>query len=195
MTNPTSKNEKTALGSTPQGRVWLVGAGPGDPGLITVAGLDALRSCNAVVFDALANPVLLDQAPADAERYDVGKRAKFHKLTQDETNQLLVDLAMQGKQVVRLKGGDPYLFGRGAEEAAFCTRQGVRCEVVPGVTSGIAAPATAGIPVTHRKVASTVTIITGHEDPTKGETSIDYQALADLIKVGGTACFYMGVGR
>lgn len=175
--------------------MFLVGAGPGDPGLITVAGLDALRRCDAVVFDALANPVLLDQAPATAERYDVGKRAKFHKLTQDQTNQLLVDLAKQGKCVVRLKGGDPYLFGRGAEEAAFITKRGVRCEVVPGVTSGIAAPATAGIPVTHRKVASTVTIITGHEDPTKGETSIDYQALADLIKVGGTACFYMGVGR
>lgn len=191
MTNPTPKTKK----SSSNGRVYLVGAGPGDPGLITVAGLDALRSCDVVVFDALANPVLLDQAPATAERYDVGKRAKAHKLTQDETNQLLVDLAKQGKQVVRLKGGDPYLFGRGAEEAAFCTRAGVRCEVVPGVTSGIAAPATAGIPVTHRKVASTVTIITGHEDPTKGDTSIDYQALADLIKVGGTACFYMGVGR
>lgn len=189
MTDPTANNEVSS------GRVWLVGAGPGDPGLITVAGLDALRSCNAVVFDALANPVLLDQAPEHAERYDVGKRAKNHKLTQDQTNQLLVDLAKKGLKVVRLKGGDPYLFGRGAEEAAFCRRAGVRCEVVPGVTSGIAAPATAGIPVTHRKVASTVTIITGHEDPTKGETSIDYKALADLIKVGGTACFYMGVGR
>lgn len=199
MTNPTSKKETSAQAVATQtsgaGRVWLVGAGPGDPGLITVAGLEALRSCDAVVFDALANPVLLDQAPATAERYDVGKRAKAHKLTQDQTNQLLVDLAKQGKEVVRLKGGDPYLFGRGAEEAAFVTKQGVRCELVPGVTSGIAAPATAGIPVTHRKVASTVTIITGHEDPTKGETSIDYQALADLIKVGGTACFYMGVGR
>lgn len=191
LTNPPAKTEEQDAA----GRVYLVGAGPGDPGLITVAGLDALCSCDAVVFDALANPVLLDQAPAQAERYDVGKRAKFHKLTQDQTNQLLVDLARQGKKVVRLKGGDPYLFGRGAEEAAFCARQGVRCEVVPGVTSGIAAPATAGIPVTHRKVASTVTIITGHEDPTKGETSIDYQALADLIKIGGTACFYMGVGR
>lgn len=190
MTHPTTKNEKS-----PVGRVYLVGAGPGDPGLITVAGLDALRSCDVVVFDALANPVLLDQAPAQAERYDVGKRAKAHKLTQDETNQLLVDLAKQGKRVVRLKGGDPYLFGRGAEEAAFCARAGVACEVIPGITSGIAAPATAGIPVTHRKVASTVTIITGHEDPTKGQTSIDYQSLAGLIKAGGTACFYMGVGR
>ncbi|MBX2851687.1 MAG: uroporphyrinogen-III C-methyltransferase, partial [Phycisphaeraceae bacterium] len=189
MTYPTTNNEDSS------GRVYLVGAGPGDPGLITVAGLDALCSCDAVVFDALANPVLLDQAPPAAERYDVGKRAKAHKLTQDQTNQLLVDLAKQGKQVVRLKGGDPYLFGRGAEEAAFCTKQGVRCEVVPGVTSGIAAPAPAGNPGAPPQVATTVTLITGHEDPTKGETSIDYQALADLINVGGTACFYMGVGR
>ena len=190
MTNPTSKSQL----STP-GRVTLVGAGPGDPGLITVAGLDAIRRADVVVFDALANPVLLDAAPASAERIDVGKRAKNHKLTQDETNQLLVDLAKQGNNVVRLKGGDPYLFGRGAEEAAFCARAGVRCDVIPGVTAGLAAPATAGIPVTHRKIASTVTIITGHEDPTKGETSIDYAALANLIKAGGTACFYMGVGR
>ena len=190
MTDPTP----TASITTP-GRVILVGAGPGDPGLITVAGLSALQHADVVVFDALANPVLLDAAPADAERIDVGKRAKHHKLTQDETNQLLVDLAKQGKRVVRLKGGDPYLFGRGAEEAAFCAKHGVPCEVIPGVTAGLAAPATAGIPVTHRKVASTVTIITGHEDPTKGETSIDYAALAGLIKAGGTACFYMGVGR
>lgn len=175
--------------------VWLVGAGPGDPGLITVAGLRALQDADCVVFDALANPLLLAEAPDDAEMFDVGKRAKRHKLTQDQTNQLLVDLARQGKNVVRLKGGDPYLFGRGAEEAAFCARHGVPCEVIPGITSGLAAPAAAGIPVTHRKVASTVTIITGHEDPTKGETSIDYAGLAALIKAGGTACFYMGVGR
>ncbi len=190
MTDPTPTASITTAG-----RVILVGAGPGDPGLITVAGLSALQRADAVVFDALANPVLLDAAPPEAERIDVGKRAKRHKLTQDETNQLLVDLAKQGQRVVRLKGGDPYLFGRGAEEAAFCAKHGVACEVIPGVTAGLAAPATAGIPVTHRKVASTVTIITGHEDPTKGETSIDYAALAGLIKAGGTACFYMGVGR
>ncbi len=177
------------------GKVCLVGAGPGDPGLITVTGLRSLRQCDVVVFDALANPALLAEAPDHAQRIDVGKRAKHHKLTQDQTNQLLVDLAREGKNVVRLKGGDPYLFGRGAEECAFLTRHGVRCEVVPGVTSGLAAPATAGIPVTHRKVASTVTIVTGHEDPTKGETSVDYDGLAKLIARGGTACFYMGVGR
>ena len=190
MTDPNPKTEKNHIGL-----VRLVGAGPGDFGLITLSGFAALMQADAVVYDALANPELLDALPPETERYDVGKRAKFHKLTQDQTNDLLVKLAKEGKDVVRLKGGDPYLFGRGAEEAAFCARAGVRCEVIPGVTAGIAAPATAGIPVTHRKVASTVTIITGHEDPTKGQTSIDYQALADLIKVGGTACFYMGVGR
>jgi uroporphyrinogen III methyltransferase/synthase len=175
--------------------VFLVGAGPGDAGLITVTGLHLLRSADAVVFDALANPALLAEAPAEAERIDVGKRARQHKLTQDQTNQLLADLAGRGKRVVRLKGGDPYLFGRGAEECAFLAERGIACQVVPGVTSGIAAPATAGIPVTHRKVASTVTIVTGHEDPTKGETSVDYAGLASLIGRGGTACFYMGVGR
>ncbi|MEO1236734.1 MAG: uroporphyrinogen-III C-methyltransferase [Planctomycetota bacterium] len=177
------------------GSVCLVGAGPGDPGLITVTGRARLREADAVVFDALANPALLAEARDDAQRIDVGKRADFHKLTQDQTNQLLVDLARAGKRVVRLKGGDPYLFGRGAEECAFVTKHGVPCEVVPGVTSGLAAPATAGIPVTHRKVASTVTIVTGHEDPTKSETSVDYPGLAGLIGRGGTACFYMGVGR
>ena len=177
------------------GTVYLVGAGPGDPGLITVTGRELLRRADAVVFDALANPALLAQAPATARRLDVGKRARHHKLTQDQTNQLLLDLAREGLMVVRLKGGDPYLFGRGAEECAFLAERGIRCEVVPGVTAGLAAPATAGIPVTHRKTASTVTIVTGHEDPTKGRTSVDYGGLAALIGTGGTACFYMGVGR
>ena len=177
------------------GTVYLVGAGPGDPGLITVTGLARLRAADVVVYDALANPALLAQAPDHAQRIDVGKRAKHHKLTQDQTNQLLADLALAGQNVVRLKGGDPYLFGRGAEECAFLARLGLRCEVVPGVTSGLAAPATAGIPVTHRKIASTVTIVTGHEDPTKGHTSVDYPGLARLVERGGTACFYMGVGR
>ncbi len=184
----------TNLVSKP-GTVYLVGAGPGDPGLITVTGRDLLCRADAVVYDALANPALLAHAPATARRLDVGKRARHHKLTQDQTNQLLLDLAREGLMVVRLKGGDPYLFGRGAEECAFLAAHGVRCEVVPGVTAGIAGPATAGIPVTHRKTASTVTIVTGHEDPTKGHTSVDYAGLAALIGTGGTACFYMGVGR
>ena len=177
------------------GRVTLVGAGPGDPGLITVAGMQRLRAADAVVFDALANPLLLEEARPDATRHDVGKRAGHHKLTQDETNALLADLATQGEHVVRLKGGDPYLFGRGAEECAYLAARGIRCEVIPGITSGLAAPATAGIPVTHRHVASTVTLVTGHEDPTKTDTSVDYDGLAKLIARGGTVCFYMGVGR
>lgn len=148
-----------------------------------------------VVFDALANPVLLDEAPAHAQRIDVGKRGGNHKLSQDQINQLLVDLAKQGKHVVRLKGGDPYLFGRGAEELIFAAQHGVACQVVPGITSGIAAPMMAGIPVTHRQHASSVTFLTGHEDPTKPDTALDYQALAALVSAGGTLCFYMGVGK
>ncbi|MEZ6190522.1 MAG: uroporphyrinogen-III C-methyltransferase [Phycisphaerales bacterium] len=135
------------------------------------------------------------RGPADAELIDCGKRGGDHKLTQDQTNQLLVDLAQRGLAVARLNGGDPYLFGRGAEEAAFLARHGVGCEVIPGITSGIAAPAYAGIPVTHRKVASTVTFVTGHEDPTKPDTAVDYASLAGLIAAGGTACFYMGIGQ
>lgn len=177
------------------GKVYLVGAGPGDVGWITVRGMDLLRRAQVVVFDALANPRLLEEAPLGAVLIDVGKRAKAHKLTQDETNQLLVDQAKAGRMVVRLKGGDPYLFGRGAEEAAFLARQGVSCEVVPGVTSGIAAPAAAGIPVTHRELASSVTFVTGHEDPAKGQASLDYKAIAGMIAASGTVCFYMGVGR
>ena len=162
---------------------------------MTVAGMDRLRAAGVVVFDALANPRLLAEARPDARLVDVGKRARDHKMRQEDINALLVREAQAGHRVVRLKGGDPYLFGRGAEEAAACARAGVPCEVLPGVTSGLAAPATAGIPVTHRKVASTVTLVTGHEDPTKAATSVDYKGLALLIARGGTACFYMGVGR
>ncbi|MEM6552117.1 MAG: uroporphyrinogen-III C-methyltransferase [Planctomycetota bacterium] len=195
MTDPAQPPTTPDNSTPPTGFVSLVGAGPGDPGLLTVLGQQRLQHATAVVFDALANPVLMDLAPPDAERIDVGKRAKLHKVKQPDTNQLLVDLAKQGHRVVRLKGGDPYLYGRGAEEAAFCAKQGVPCEVVPGVTAGIAAPAYAGIPVTHRHLASTLTFVTGHEDPSKDQTAIDYPALAALIAVGGTACFYMGVTR
>ena len=173
----------------------LVGAGPGDPGLITMAGLDRLRRADVVVYDALAERALLDHAPPGAERIDVGKRARRHKLSQDQINALLVDKAREGRFVVRLKGGDPYLFGRGAEEVVHLGRHGIPVEVLPGITSGIAAPMTAGIPVTHRQLASTVTFVTGHEDPSKPETAIDYAALAQLVGKGGTVCFYMGVGR
>ncbi|MEM6392093.1 MAG: uroporphyrinogen-III C-methyltransferase [Planctomycetota bacterium] len=195
MTDPAQHPSAPDNPAPSVGFVSLVGAGPGDPGLLTVLGRQRLQHATAVVFDALANPVLMDLAPPAAKRIDVGKRAKLHKVKQPDTNQLLVDLAKQGHRVVRLKGGDPYLYGRGAEEAAFCAKQGVPCEVIPGVTAGIAAPAYAGIPVTHRHLASTLTFVTGHEDPTKDQTAIDYPALAALIAAGGTACFYMGVSR
>ncbi|QDU33792.1 Uroporphyrinogen-III C-methyltransferase [Poriferisphaera corsica] len=177
------------------GHVSLVGAGPGEPGLITVKGMQHLANADVVVFDALANPVLLDSVSDYAELIDVGKRAKNHKMTQDEINDVLVSKAREGKFVVRLKGGDPYLFGRGAEEAIYLAERGVSCEIVPGVTSGIAAPGAAGIPVTFREISSTVTFVTGHEDPTKDKTAVDYGALAGMIRAGGTVCFYMGVGR
>ncbi|MCC6579739.1 MAG: uroporphyrinogen-III C-methyltransferase [Phycisphaeraceae bacterium] len=176
-------------------QVYLVGAGPGDPGLITLKGLQSLQMAQVVVYDALADPALLAEAPATAKRLYVGKRGGPHALTQDQINELLVEESRKGLIVVRLKGGDPYLFGRGAEEASYLARHGIDCLVVPGITSGLAAPAAAGIPVTHRKIASTVTLVTGHEDPTKPDTSIDYRALSQLIASGGTVCFYMGVGR
>ncbi len=177
------------------GKVCLVGAGPGDEGLITVRGLERLRAAEVLVYDALVSRHLVAQAPPFAELIYVGKRAKAHTLTQDQINDVLVEKAKAGALVVRLKGGDPYLFGRGAEEASYLAQRGVEVEIIPGVTSGIAAPAYAGIPVTHREYASSVTFVTGHEDPTKGQTNLDYRALALLIAAGGTVCFYMGVGR
>jgi len=177
------------------GTVYLVGAGPGDPGLITARGLELLQRADVVVFDALANPVLLGQTRDDAILIDVGKRSNNHKLNQDQINELLVDRATKHRLVVRLKGGDPYLFGRGGEEAIFLEAHGVNCQVVPGVTSGIAAPAAAGIPVTHRNLSSSLTLVTGHEDPTKAEASVDYRSLSGLIKGGGTVCMYMAMSR
>ncbi len=177
------------------GTVYLIGAGPGDPGLLTVRGAELLRRVDAVVYDALANPALLDLAPDDAERIDVGKRAKDHKLPQKQINRWLAELALAGKNVARLKGGDPYVFGRGSEEAIYLHERGISVQVVPGITAGIAGPSYAGVPVTHRRIATTCTFITGHEDPTKTESQTDFAALAGLVKSGGTLCFYMGMGR
>lgn len=171
------------------GRVFLVGAGPGDPGLITVRARQLLMQCDAIVYDALANPVLF--AESAAELHDVGKRGgSGDSARQDEINALLVRLAREGKRVVRLKGGDPFVFGRGSEEAQVLAEAQVPFEVVPGITAGIAAPAYAGIPVTHRGVATSVTFVTGHEDPAKGAPTIDWGALA---RAGGTLVLYMGV--
>jgi uroporphyrinogen III methyltransferase / synthase len=186
--------------SAAAGTVYLVGAGPGDPGLLTLRGRELLSACDAVVVDALANPALLSMCRADVERYDAGKRAGQHSATQDDINALLVRLARAGKSVVRLKGGDPFVFGRGGEEAEALRDAGVPYEVVPGVTSAVAAPAAAGIPVTHRDWAGHVTIVTGHEregqggrgsPPSKDEGRIEYGPLAALLPEG-TLVFLMG---
>ena len=148
--------------------VYLVGAGPGDPGLLTVRGAELLRRADVVVYDRLASPALLELAPPDAELVDVGKAPGRVAMTQEQINELLVARGRAGLEVVRLKGGDPFVFGRGGEEAESCRDANVAFEVVPGITSAIAAPAYAGIPVTHRGLSTSVTIVTGHEDPAKG---------------------------
>ncbi len=175
-----------------KGLVYLVGAGPGDPGLITVKGLACLQKADVVVYDRLVSPALLRQAPQGCEMIDVGKSPKQHTRSQEAINALLVEKALAGKVVVRLKGGDPFLFGRGGEEAEALAEAGVPFEVVPGVTSAIAAPAYAGIPVTHRDHTSAFAVVTGHEDPTKADSSLDWQKLATGV---GTLTFVMGVGN
>src|SRR5438093_766346 len=147
------------------GFVSLVGAGPGDPELLTIKGLRRLRAADVVVYDALVSEELLRECRADADLIYAGKRAGQHARSQESINALLIDQARAGRQVVRLKGGDPFVFGRGGEEAAALAAAGIAWEVVPGVTSAIAVPAYAGIPVTHRSAASSVAFVTGHEDP------------------------------
>src|SRR5262245_51213497 len=174
------------------GIVSLVGAGPGDPGLLTRRGEELLRTADVVVYDRLANPVLLALAPASAERVFVGKAPGAAELSQEQICALLVEQGRRGRRVVRLKGGDPFVFGRGGEEAEALAAAGVAFEVVPGVTSAVAAPAYAGIPVTHRGLATHVTVVTGHEDPAKGRSDVDWEALA---RAGGTLVVLMGAGR
>lgn len=175
-----------------KGIVYLVGAGPGDEGLITVKGADCIRRAEVVVYDYLVNKQLLRIAPSDAEIIYAGKSGRQHTMSQDEINALLVEKGRAGKRVVRLKGGDPYVFGRGGEEAEALIAAGVAFEEVPGITSAIAAPAYAGIPVTHRDFTSAMTILTGHEDPTKSDSAIDWTALARL---NTTRIILMGAGR
>lgn len=170
--------------------VYLIGAGPGDPGLITCKGLRALSEADVVVYDYLAGAALMDHVRPDAERIYVGKVAGNHALPQADINRLLVTKAREGKVVARLKGGDPYIFGRGGEEAETLADAGIPFEEVPGVTSTIAGPAYAGIPLTHRAAASSVTLITGHEDPTKPGSVHDWQALA---RSASTLVFVMGM--
>jgi len=174
------------------GTVYLVGAGPGDAGLLTLRGADLLGRAEVVVYDALVNPELLRLAPKSAEIIYGGKRAKDHAIPQKELNQLLISKARNGKTVVRLKGGDPYVFGRGGEEAEELADAGVPFEVVPGVSSFVAVPNYAGVPLTHRDFSSRLTLITGHQDPAKEASSIDWPQVA---RTPGTKVVMMGTDR
>src|SRR5438477_5779809 len=189
--DPPSANQAMTT-RTKTSKVFLVGAGPGDLGLVTLRAKECIEQADVIVYDHLASPEILGWARDDAEMIHAGKRAGEHSLSQQEINALLVEKAREGKQIVRLKGGDPFVFGRGAEEATAIADAGIAFEIVPGITSAIAGPAYAGIPMTHRAENSHVTFFTGHEDPSKRASAIDYGALA---KLGGTQVMLMGVER
>ena len=172
--------------------VYLVGAGPGDEDLITIKGLNCIKAADVILYDRLANPNLLKHAKATAVLIDVGKSPNNHQYSQEEINQLLVDMAKTNGVVTRLKGGDPYVFGRGGEEVIKLKEASIPFEVVPGITSAISVPSYAGIPVTHRGLSTSFHVITGNEDPTKAESSVNYEALA---KLSGTLVFLMGMAN
>ncbi|WP_338451107.1 uroporphyrinogen-III C-methyltransferase [Niallia oryzisoli] len=172
------------------GKVYLVGAGPGDPDLITIKGLKCIQEADIILYDRLVNKGLLEHAKKEATLIYCGKLPKCHTLKQENINLLLVKLAKQGKVVARLKGGDPFVFGRGAEEAEVLAQNGIPFEIVPGITSGIAAPAYAGIPVTHRKMGSSFAVVTGHGEKGK-PTNINWSSLAGI----DTLLVYMGIGH
>ncbi|MBD2250936.1 uroporphyrinogen-III C-methyltransferase [Nostoc parmelioides] len=172
------------------GKVYLVGAGPGDPGLMTVKGKGILECADVVIYDALVSPAILAMINPQAEQINAGKRMGRHSLLQDETTQLLIEQAQNHAVIVRLKGGDPFIFGRGGEEMADLIAAGVPVEVVPGITSGIAAPAYAGIPLTHRLYSSSVTFVTGHESAGKYRPKVNWQAIAQGSE---TIVIYMGI--
>lgn len=174
------------------GEVYLVGAGPGDIGLITVRGMDLVKTADVIVYDQLANPELLDHARPDAKLIDVGKEGGHHKVRQEGINNIIIEEARLGRMVVRLKGGDPFMFGRGGEEAEELRKAGIGVHVVPGVTSAIAAPALAGIPVTHRDHAPMVTFVTGHERDDRPDERINWEVLANT---GGTIVILMGMAN
>ena len=172
-----------------KGKVYIIGAGPGDAGLMTLKGIDCLREADVVIYDYLVSRDLLKYARSNARFIYAGKQGGAHTLSQWQINDLLIKEAKAGNIVARLKGGDPFIFGRGGEEAEKLAANKISFEIVPGVTSAIAVPAYAGIPLTHRGLTSTVAFVTGHEDPTKGKSDIDWQALARI----GTLVFLMGV--
>ncbi|MCX5857500.1 MAG: uroporphyrinogen-III C-methyltransferase, partial [Deltaproteobacteria bacterium] len=172
-----------------RGKVYIIGAGPGDPGLITVKGLRCIQEADVLIYDHLVSEELLSHAKDPIRLIYAGKQGGDHTLSQDEINRRLVEEAGQGKIVARVKGGDPFIFGRGGEEAEVLAKAGIDFEVVPGITSAIAVPSYAGIPLTHRGFTSTVAFVTGHEDPTKEKSDINWDALAGI----GTLVFLMGV--
>ena len=172
------------------GKVYLVGAGPGDPGLLTVKAKAILEQADVVIYDALVSAAILDLIPAQADRIDAGKRRGSHSLLQSETTQLLIDKAQDSAIVVRLKGGDPFVFGRGAEEAEALLAAGIAVEVIPGVTAGVAVPAYAGIPLTHRDYSSSVAFVTGHESAGKYTPQVQWRSFAQGAE---TIVIYMGL--
>lgn len=182
--------QTSSIHHPPLGKVYLVGAGPGDPGLFTIKGKTLLESADVVVYDALVSPQILAMINPNAEKIDAGKRRGRHSLVQSETTQLLIEKAQEYAIVVRLKGGDPFIFGRGGEEMEELVAAGIPVEVVPGVTAGIAAPAYAGIPLTHRNYSSSVTFVTGHEAAGKYRPEVNWQAIA---KGSETIVIYMGI--
>ena len=169
--------------------VYLIGAGPGDADLITLKAVKALNKADVVLYDYLANEEILEHAPKSAKRIYVGKKAGEHYKTQDEINELIIAQARENENVVRLKGGDPFVFGRGGEEILALMENDIKFEVIPGVTSAIGAPTSLGLPVTHRALATSVTIVTGHEDPTKSEKQVKWDYTADTLII------LMGIGN
>ena len=175
-----------------KGMVYLIGAGPGDPTLFTIKGIKALSRADAVVYDNLVNPLLLRYAKDSAKLIYAGKQAGIHSMSQDEINKVLIQLAKEGLIVARLKGGDPFIFGRGGEEALALAEEGISFEIIPGITSAISVPTYAGIPLTHRRYSSSVTFVTGHEDPLKKDSFVCWKSIAGC---GGTIVILMGVGN
>lgn len=177
---------------TKAGKVYLTGAGPGDPALITVRARELLEAADTVVYDYLVHPALLDCCRSDCEKIYVGKKAGFHSVAQEEIEKILVQRAKTGMEVVRLKGGDPFIYGRGAEEALTLARAGIAFEIVPGITAAVAASSYVGIPLTHRNTSSSIVFLTGHEDPEKKNLAVKWR---DFARLDATLCIYMGMGR
>ena len=175
-----------------KGKVFICGGGPGDPKLITVRAMELLKSCDVVLYDRLVGKEIIDQIPAGTEKVYVGRTVGQPTTHQDRTNELMVKYAEKGKNVMRLKGGDPFIFGRGAEEAEYLIKRGIEFEIVPGITSAIASPAYAGIPLTHRRYSSSVAIVTGHEDAEKDELVVKWDKLAGAVD---TIVVLMGIGK